>query len=227
MRSWEGKGSFLTFLITLASRLYTDYARQQFGYSRPPKWLQDKSDETWRKAYRLLQVEHYERREAIELLHSYFPDQALPDLEQMVAEILSRCLHRLQLTETTLALDQCEEPASLQQAPLQALMLHPNELIEILSHYLEGEDSQALPPQVQTGILRLQSQLSLNETDRMLLYLRYVEGLSITVIVDRLHLSGSPYKRLNRLIESLQHACQQTGLSIDLENTEVSTERLR
>lgn len=227
VRAWEGKGSFLTFLITLVSRLFTDYARKQFGYSRPPKWLQDKSDATWNKAYRLLQIEQYQRQEAIELLHSHFPDQALADLEPMVAEILSRCQHRPQLTETTLTLDQCEEPASVQQAPLQQLMLDSNELIEILSHYLDRQDSQSLPPQVQTGIIRLQSQLSLNKADRMLLYLRYVEGLSITVIVDRLHLTGSPYKRLNRLIESLQQACQQTGLTIDLDDTDESTGRLK
>ena len=73
--AWQGNSGFRTFLLTLAARLLTDFSRERFGHVRPPQWLERKTDPVWRKAYKLLIVDQYERREAVGILQAAEPDR--------------------------------------------------------------------------------------------------------------------------------------------------------
>lgn len=53
--------------------------------------------------------------------------------------------------------------------------------------------------------------LDLTEEDRLLLRLRYRDGLTMPAIVRLLQLEGDPYKRMNKLIAQLRKAYQQAG----------------
>jgi hypothetical protein len=47
--------------------------------------------------------------------------------------------------------------------------------------------------------------------NRLLLRLRYRDGLMMPGIVRLLQLEGDPYKRINKLIAQLRKACQRAG----------------
>ena len=220
--AWEGKGPFLTFLITLVSRLLTDYSRKRFGYIRPPKWLQEKSDDLWNEAYKLLVIKQYERQETIEMLYNSGKNQNLSEIEEAVITIQGKCLLRSrQQHENTISLDSCADPRSTENEPLRELTLNSAELIEILLHYLQTTENCQLPSYIQDGVLRLKSLIKLDEKDRLLMHLRYAEGMSLKAIVKILNFQGDPYKRLNKLTRELNQACQEAGLivaEIDLDD---------
>lgn len=209
---WQGKGRFLTFLLTLTAHLMTDYTRKQFGHHRPPKWLLEKSDKLWIKAYKLLAVERYNRFEAIEILKA--EDQDISVITAVVEEILKKSQiknHQPKFSSD----DEFEQLGSLETEPLKELILTSNDQIEILIQFLASNGDCQLPDYLKEHISRLKSSVTLNEEDRMLLYLRYVEGMNMNNIVKFLNLAGNPYKRVNKLIEKLQDACEQAGLISD------------
>lgn len=62
---------------------------------------------------------------------------------------------------------------------------------------------------------RLREHVRLSDEDRLLLRLRYVDGVDMKTLVSQLQLSGDPYKRINKLIRQLRRACVQAGLLDD------------
>ncbi len=207
--TWRGVGSFLPFMTTLASRLLTDFTRTRFGHLRKPAWLTEKSDPLWDLAYRLLIVENYTRHEVIERLSLGEPQRERWFIEEVVTTIRRRCprepQYREQLTEA--GAEQADEELS----PEGQLRIKDKEMLEALSAYLQG-DTPSITPRVSELLARLKGCLHLSEEDRLLLKLRYQEGLKMAAIVKLLNLQGDPYKRLNKLIVQLRKACQEVGL---------------
>jgi hypothetical protein len=207
--TWRGVGSFLPFMATLASRLLTDFTRTKFGHLRKPAWLTEKSDPLWDLAYRLLIVENYTRHEVIERLLLGEPQRERWFIEEVVTTIRRRCprepQYREQLTEAG------AEQADVELSPEEQLRIQEKEVLEALSAYLQG-DHPSITPRVSELLARLRGCLHLTEEDRLLLKLRYQEGLKMAAIVQLLNLQGDPYKRLNKLIAQLRQACQEVGL---------------
>ena len=206
---WRGVGSFLPFMTTLASRLLTDFTRTKFGHLRKPVWLAEKSDPLWDLAYRLLIVESYTRHEVIERLSLGEPQRERWFIEEVVTTIRTRCPREPQYRESLTEVG--AEQADVELSPEEQLRIQEKEVLEALSAYLQG-DAPAITPRVSELLARLKGYLHLSEEDRLLLKLRYQEGLKIAAIVQLLNLQGDPYKRLNKLIAQLRKACQEVGL---------------
>lgn len=211
VRMWSGQGKLTTFLAVLTTRLMTDYVRKVYGHQRMPKWLAEKTDPVWKEAYQAVILERYERREAIEYLKTRHPEIENEKIHVVVSEIIARCppRHRYQDCHEV-AIEDIAEPADFNLSPEVETEPKPRELLEALASYVRGEVADL--PEVAALIARLKPYLHLSEEDRLLLRLRYLEGLPLDQVAKLLHLSGDPYKRLNKILKSLHAAHEQAGL---------------
>ncbi|GAB6067131.1 hypothetical protein JCM13664_04490 [Methylothermus subterraneus] len=211
VRAWTGQGKLTTFLAVLTTRLMTDYVRKVYGHQRPPKWLSEKPDPIWREAYRVLILERLDRQEAVELLKTRYPEIGTATLYQIAAEVIARSpvRHRYQDYQEV-GIEEIAEPGSFELSPEAELEPRPRELGEVLAGYIRGET--AAPAEVHALLEKLAPHLHLSDEDRLLLRLRYLEGLPLEQVVKLLHLPGDPYKRLNKLLKSLRAACERAGL---------------
>lgn len=215
VRSWEGLGKFATFLATLTSRLLTDFSRAKFGHQRKPTWMSELKDPLWDRAYRLLMVEKYERREAIELLLVCEPSREQWFIEEVVMTIFQKCHRQHQSKEQNVSIDQVEEQSAFGSAPDEELSIKEKEIMEAIQYYLfsGSETDESVDPRVQELLSRLNQHLDLNDEDRLILRLRYEDGVKLKDIVKLLKLEGDPYKRINKLINHLKQACEKAGLA--------------
>jgi DNA-directed RNA polymerase specialized sigma24 family protein len=215
IRGWDGGGSFATFVAVLATRLMTDFVRSKFGYHRPPTWLQKKQDDMWQKAFKLCTVDKYERREAIEVLCSENSQMKRNAIEEIVHTVYAKCTKQARFSEGNIGIDQIAESSSTDNAMPENIDINDKQLIEILVEYIQS-DARAVDvivdDTVKDLLSHLRSHVEMSDEDRLLLRLRFCEGLKIKEISQVLHLKGNPYKRINGLIDDLRNACQQSGL---------------
>lgn len=214
VRTWGGTGKFLTYLLTLAARLLTDFSRSKFGHIRMPEWLNEKQDPLWGVAYRLLMVEGYERREVIDILQTRQPMRERWFIEEVVATVRARCRAPHRGAEPGIPMDEVREPASNEYAPEVELGIGEREMTEALRQLLNAREPTDAPTtqRVLELVDRLRPHLTITEEDRMFLRLRHIDGLKMKEIVKLLGLTGDAYKRYHKIISSLRDAWQQAGL---------------
>jgi hypothetical protein len=196
VRTWQGSGQFLPFLSTLAARLLMDFARTRFGHIRRPAWLAEKQDPLWETAYRLLVVERWSRQEVIEQLLLSRPERERWFIDEVVSTIRTRCSD--QALAVAPPADAGLEQADERGGPDLELMIQDKEMVEALQGYLQGEGNSDASAclRVSELLARLRGLLDLTEEDRLLLRLRYRDGLTMPAIVRLLQLEGDPYKRV-------------------------------
>ena len=210
---WDGCGSFATFLAVLVTRLMTDFVRMKFGYHRPPTWIKDKKDADWERTFKLCTVDKYERREAIELLCSGTSEMSREAIEEMVNTVYSKCTKQARFSEGNITIDQIEESSSEDDGMQD--FINNKQLLEVLLEYIQSDVSttDTLVDDTTKDLLsNLKLHISMSDEDRLLLRLRFCEGLKINEISKMLHLESNLYKRINGLIDNLRNACQQCGL---------------
>lgn len=233
VREWEEQGKFQTFLTVLVNRLLIDFYRQRFGYQRPPKWLKEeiaRENEAieqqratnnpgaslvsfWQLAYRLLYRDKYSRQEAIERLLTEEPSPERRRVEQMVTMILARCPALIVSPDAPKQpLDELGEVESEQLEPLADCLGEEQRLLEEWAGLiLENGNTSAARP-ISEQLQRIRRSIRLTEEDRLLLRLRYAEGLAVPTIAKMLSLKGDPYKRLGRLLGDLEKTFRQLDL---------------
>ncbi len=211
VRSWQGQGKFSTFVGVLAGRSMTDYIRKAYGHQRAPKWLEERGDPVWMEAYRILIIERFERQEAFSLLQTRHPDRHSGRLREIISEVIARCPPKIRYQDHHEAsLDEVGETPSPDSSPESHLEIQTRELLEALDGYIRGESE--LPEQVRPLVEKLRENLHLSDEDRLLLRLRFCEGLKMKQIARMLHLQGDPYKRLNKILKTVRTACEKAGL---------------
>lgn len=136
VRTWEGLGDFLPFIVTLASRLMTDFTRERFGYIRKPHWLAKLKDPLWQQAYRLLIVEKYTLAEAVETLSAWYPRREVWFIERVVKTVAEKCRSLPQFQEPTVSMDKLSEQPSPDLEPDETLSVKESEVLEALEGYL-------------------------------------------------------------------------------------------
>ncbi|MGH8615486.1 MAG: hypothetical protein ACREYF_26560 [Gammaproteobacteria bacterium] len=211
--AWQGLGQFLSFLTTLTARLLTDFTRMRFGHLRAPDWV--KENPLSYAAYRLLAVEHYAGHEAVEWLLGRYPERERWFIEEVVSTIRKSCWIESQTVEGVELNNAHMDLVDESLAPDAQLMIEDHEMSEALQAYLLGESETPISPRVSELLTRLRDHLHLTEEDRLLLRLRFQDGLSIQAIVRLLHLQGDPYKRFNKLIAELRRTCQRVGFYLE------------
>ena len=211
VRSWKGAGDFLPFLATLTSRLLTDFFRTKAGYIRKPRWLEEKDDPLWHRAYQLAVVEHGTRQDVVETLLHFPPPRGRWFIEEVVRTVLGRCSEHPRIAEAAADYEVEEIPGG--STPDQHLEIHAKELMEVVVALLEG-GAEAISPRVAELAARLSPHLSLSDEDCLFLKLYYLEDRSMEAIKRLLQLEGDLYKRLKKLLAGIGRACEKAGLSV-------------
>lgn len=219
VRTWQGKGKFSTYITTLSSRLLTDFQRKKQGHIRLPQWLKDKTDPIWPSAYRLVIVETFNRQEAISKLAVMYPNKETWFIEQIVATVNSRCDSRAPFTGNEVDIDDQPELSSDAFLPERSLSIHDEELSAVLWDLLQREPVEQSAQdhhsyaRVRSIGNRLKPFLNFTEEDKLMLRMRYVDGLTMKKIARLLDLSGDPYKRLNRILNALKLAFERAEIA--------------
>ncbi len=215
VRAWQDLGTFTPFLVTVASRLLTDFWRVEFGHHCPPTWLKEKQDPLWNTAYQLLAVEHYAAHEAMEWLLCAYPERERGFIEEVISKIRKRCRREPQPVQSSTSIETEMDLTDESLGPDSQLIIKDKEMSEALQAYLQGESEAPISARVSELLSRLREHLRLTEKDRLLLRLRYQDGLSIPAIARLLHLQGDLFKRMNKLITELRLACQRAGFYLE------------
>ncbi len=217
VRAWQGQGAFHTFLAVLTARLMTDYTRSKYGHHRTPTWINKKNDTAWTKAYQLIVFQNYSRQDAVEILAVSYRGREKWYFEEMVATILANNNRPVRAIESQVPIDAVEDTSCSFDSPEQASKISDKELLEAIIGYLNNtEDSQEEENQEVHRLLSLLNiELSMSEEDKLLLKMRYCDGMTIAAITKALHLKGDVYKRINKLIRHLTNACTQLGVLDD------------
>jgi hypothetical protein len=86
VREFQGRSSFRTYLARVAQHLLTDFARAEFGYKRPSKWVEAMGD-LWEKVYRLLCLERRQPEEVMDRMRNPAAEKSRQDaLAEAIAE---------------------------------------------------------------------------------------------------------------------------------------------
>jgi hypothetical protein len=216
IRDWDGQGSFTTFLAVLGARQMTGFVSSRFGCYRPPVWLQQKNDPLWDKAFRLFAVEKYHRSEALEALFADTSKMNLDDLEEIVDTVYSKCTNQARFSEDDVVIDHIGALVTV-DAGLADTAFNNNRLIEILMECIQSEVTSIdaiTDNRVRDLLSYLKNQIDISDEDRLILRLKFCEGLKIKEIIQKLHLEGGVYLRINALLDDLKRACQQDGVII-------------
>ncbi|MCH9696565.1 MAG: hypothetical protein K0U68_00510 [Gammaproteobacteria bacterium] len=215
VRAWEGQGAFHTFLAVLTARLMTDYARSVYGHHRTPTWINRKEDSAWTKAYQLIVFQNYSRHEAVEILSVTFRGREKWYFEDMVATVLAKNNRPARPIESQVPIDAVED--TVIETPEQAAKISEKTLLEAVIEYLSNDqDAQTDNQEIQRLLSLLNIELSMSEEDKLILKMRYCDGMSIAAITKALNLKGDIYKRINKLIRHLTNACTQLGVLDDI-----------
>ncbi len=218
IRGWDGCGSFSTFLAVLVTRLMTDFVRSKFGYHRPPTWLKEKKDAVWLKVFKLCTVDKYERREAIEILSSDTSSEISSEaLEEIVRVVYSKCTKQARFSEDNIGIDQVQEASSM-DVDKRDNIINNKRLIEVLVEYIQSDANTVVTTDddtINNLLSHLRSIITMSDEDRLLLRLRFCEGIKVSEIGQMLHLEGNPYKRINELVDDLRNACRKCGLLLE------------
>ncbi|HFD10857.1 MAG TPA: hypothetical protein ENJ32_00070 [Crenotrichaceae bacterium] len=219
VRAWEGQGAFHTFLAVLTARLMTDYTRSKFGHHRTPTWINNKNDIAWTKAYQLIIFQNYSRKDAIEILSISYRGRERWYFEEMVATILANNNRPVRAIESQVQIDTIEDVSCSFQTSEYTEKISEKMLLEAVIGYLNDQESDRSQQSENQEIERLLSQLSIklsmSEEDKLILRMRYCDGMSITAITKALSLKGDIYKRINKLIRHLTNACTELGVLDD------------
>ena len=116
--------------------------------------------------------------------------------------------------ELNISLEACANPGNPGSTPEHQLAMDDKEILESLQAYLQAPVSlePTLTPRVLELVARLKVHLHLSEEERMVLRLRYRDGIRMQAIVKLLNLKGDPYKRHNAIIRKVRAACQKAGM---------------
>lgn len=117
LRSYKNKSSFKTFLCFIVRRLSEEFARDKFGYIRPPKWL-NKRGSIWVRIYKMLCWERISVSDTIESLVTLGQRYA-SIVEEAVEEILSGITDCGKKTIEVSA-DDFDAPEEMEENSLQA-----------------------------------------------------------------------------------------------------------
>lgn len=214
IRSWKQQGRFTTYLTTMATRLLTDFSRKKFGHIRKPKWLVDKQDDVWDTAYRLLIVEKYAQHEVIEMLSLRQPLSDRAHFRNIVHTIEAQCCRPGTHTDASESLDEQALRSPENFEPEQLLVVDDHEIMEALRCFVSAGEKAATPNSARAKkiLSKIQPMLKLSDEDRLILQLRYSDGLSVKDIVNLLRLPGDGYKRIYKIIKNIKNALHATGL---------------
>lgn len=193
LRKFQGKSSLKTYLVAVTVRLGLDFRIEKWGKWRPSRKA-ERSGSHALLLERLVYRDGHTLEEAIEIMRTNHGILESPEsLRELAAQIPKRTPRRFESEDSLVDLPQGSPP------PDQALV---------------DEESRVVLAGVRN---RLQAALRTLETeDRLIVRMRYEEGLTVSTIARTLALQPKPlYRRFERVLGRLKSELEKSGVSAD------------
>lgn len=232
-KAYQGKSQTNTFLYTLSNNALEEFSRKRFGRPRPPTWLQELGD-MWIKLWRSLCLE----RQALPSLVDRFTRRGFREpqaVEQAARVIKARIPTCGQSNRDTELADDIDRLSDVQQAEAdhcdsaQPEFENPfhAELLMMLNTICDSGVQEAdfkqegsarfdrLAAKQQDKLEKLREALAMNDQEKIMLRMIYVEGLSKSATSKALGLPAHQAGRIvNDALSRIAGALQQCGLDM-------------
>jgi DNA-directed RNA polymerase specialized sigma24 family protein len=233
-QSYQGKSQPKTFLFTLSHNALEEFSRKRFGRPRPPTWLQELG-ELWIKLWRSLCLE---RQPLPTLIDRYSqkefrePDSVAQAARVIKARIptcgqssrdseLSDDIDRLSDATQAEQADACSETPDFEN-PFYAELLMMVKAVCNSSTGTQDFSQEAagkydgIAAQQQSRFDALRAALKLNDQEKIMLRMIYVEGLSKSATSKAMGLPAHQAGRLvNDALERISQAIKHCGVELD------------
>lgn len=232
--SFKGNSKPTTFLVTLASNAIEEFSRKRFGRPRPPTWLQELG-ELWVKLWRSLCLERqplpalldrfttrgFREPEAVTQAakvikaripncgHSSRDDEGVDDIDALSDSV------QTQHHECDHDLPECDNPFEAELLTMIRALVNPDVQAGDFEETAVTHNShlaESLKPQ----LTQLKEALQLNDQEKVMLRMIYVEGLSKSATSKALGLPAHQAGRVvNDALQRIAGALQSCGLDLD------------
>ncbi len=217
VRSFKGKSKFSTFLSATTRRLLEDFARSQFGRIRPPLWLQQLGG-LWLEIFRYLCLDRYTVPETVESMVTSVPTRSRKEVEEAAQTILLKIhdcgsYHGTEFQAEDDELERAEYSRTGNSSQDDNMYKKDSAaLFEIIFQTLL-DDPQVLPSFNSLNERLSTLEISLSSTERLLLKMRFIEGMSISAACRTLNLKDyEGRKTLNNCLQTLRKLFTEAGL---------------
>jgi RNA polymerase sigma factor (sigma-70 family) len=202
--SYEGKAKITTFLYTLVANAVEEFSRKKFGRPRPPTWLKNLGD-TWVKLWRSLCLE----RQLLPSIVDRFSDNDFRDKQcvegaaRLIKQRIPDCGLAIKDAETQDDVDFFID-SNNSHCDQQQRDQHFIDQLGLLIHHLFDAKSLNTRDLNSEKLRRLREALQLNDEQRIMLRMVYVDGLSKSACSRALGLPAHQVgRKLNTLLEQL------------------------
>jgi RNA polymerase sigma factor (sigma-70 family) len=189
LRKFQGSSSLKTYLTTVITRLFLDFRRSNWGKWRPSAEARHRGEAAI-ALETLLHRDGFAMAEACRLLEQRLPGTTRGELERIAAALPTRFRRRFESDEAL------ESRRADEQDPESA----------VLAGEAEAETRRAV------ACLRRAID-GLPAEDRLILRMRFDDGMTIAAVAANLRLEAKPlYRRLERLLRDLRASLEREGL---------------
>jgi len=218
LEKFSGTSSFRTYLASLTFRLMEDFAREKFGRKQAPLWIK-KLGGIWLKLFRLLCLERFNIRDAVEYLAADTHGEHKETIEEKGYQILENVTdcggHQAKevSTDDEQLVVENDCPESDQQERLEKeerKLIFKTLFHKVLGTEVERTIHDSFEKVMMSGI-RLKAE------ERLLLKMCYQDGLNITVAGRLLGYNRNQvHGRMRRLLRRLRCEFEKIGIDKEL-----------
>ncbi len=218
VRGFQGKSKFSSFLAVLSNRLLNDFSRKKFGRVRPPVWVK-KLGGIWLEVFKWLCLERLTPSETVVTMQCEVPDRSAQEIEEAAHTILlkiSSCgeMRGKEEQVDNEVLDYLDQEGGDASSSIEDTLQHRDQelMLDALFQDLLAEDQQC--DTLHAGVQRLQEAgIELTHEDRLLLRLRFSEGMTFQAVGDLLGINEQKVRRkIKSLLEMLRENFVKSGL---------------
>lgn len=217
IRDFKGQSKFSTFLSTTTRRLLEDFSRKEFKRVRPPSWLK-KLGGIWLEIFRYLCLDRYTVPETVESMVISVPTRSREKIEEAAQTILLEIhdcgsYHGAEFETEDDKLEYAEHKRKGHSSQDDNVYeKNSRTFLEVIfQSFLD--DSSASPALDALHDKLPGIQISLNPTERLLLKMRFVDGLSVSAACRNLNLKDADGRKvLSNCLTILRNQFEQAGL---------------
>ncbi|TNC81021.1 MAG: hypothetical protein C9356_10490 [Oleiphilus sp.] len=233
-KSFQGKSQIKTFLYTLSNNALEEFSRKRFGRPRPPTWLQELGD-MWIKLWRSLCLERQPLPTLVDRYtqRDFREPQAVEQAARVIKARIPTCGQSNRDTELADDIDRLSDAQQAEQAhcdseqpefenPFYAELLMMVKAVcneDVANHDFHQEAANQMDTRVsaqQQNLESLRTALQLNDQEKIMLRMIFVEGLSKSATSKALGLPAHQAGRMvNEALDRISHAIQKCGIEID------------
>ena len=217
LKKWRRDGSRRSYLLKIVSNLLIDLSREKYGHFRPPKKVQEHSDDLVREAYKLRVKSRLSVAHVLEILNLRHPEAEYKRIQQAVREVdQSNPRYPLE-EEVTGSSDDIASNVDFEPIPVSADIEEKIEnqyrfVLELLMDTLiTGQYSEAsenteisLSEDMKEFFFELKQRISLSAEECTFLRMHYLDGLSLNNAAAMSDVSGNPYRFRDALLNRIR-----------------------